>query len=94
MTQVVYCANPLRFFVTNDRNCPVPAVVIGGKPEELEEISDNIPEIISFNLEYVGCLAAMRLHERIINPRLGISRKFIPAGDAFWLDSETDAQSL
>ncbi len=72
----------------------MPAVVIGGNPEELEEISDNIPEIISFNLEYVGCLAATRLHERIMNPRLGISRKFIPAGDAFWLDSETDAQSL
>ena len=92
---VVYCADiPCRFLLQRPELSGLPAVVIGGKPEELEEISDNIPEIISFNLEYVGCLAAMRLHERIINPRLGISRKFIPAGDAFWLDSETDAQSL
>lgn len=91
---IVYCADiPYRFLLKQPELSGLPAVVIGGKPEELEELSGNGPEVISFNMEYVGCLAAMRLHERIRNPRLGISRKFIPAGDAFGLDSETDAQS-
>ena len=91
---IVYCADiPYRFLLKQPELSKLPTVVIGGKPEELEELSGNIPEVISFNMEYVGCLAAMRLHERIMNPRLGVNRKFIPAGNVFGLDSETDVQS-
>ena len=90
---IVYCADiPYRFLLKQAAVAALPGVVIGGKPEELQEFSGNIPEVITFNMEYVGCLAAMRLHERMKNPRLGISRKFNPAGDVFGLDPETDAE--
>ena len=91
---IVFCADiPYRFLAKNPEISGLPSIVIGGKPEELEELSGNIPEVITFNMEYVGCLAAMRLHERMKNPRLGVERKFIPAGDAFGLDSETDVHT-
>lgn len=92
---IVYCADiPYRFLLKQPELSALPSIVIGGKPEELQALSDNMPEVISFNMEYIGCLATMRLHERMQNPRLGIIRQFIPAGDAFGLDSETDAQSV
>lgn len=84
---IVYCADmPYAVLAKYPEIAGLPSIVIGGRPEQYIEQPDNAPDMIMFDMEYVGCLAAMRLHERINNPRLGVIRKLVPAGTVFAVD--------
>ncbi len=74
---IVYCVNipfsPLRRFATV-RN--LPSVVID-RQMEMEENDPDV-ELIDFDSERIGCLAAERVYERMRNPSLEPRRILIP----------------
>ncbi len=89
---IAYCADiPYLTLMKYPEIAMLPAVIIGGRGEHYSKQPDNAPDVIRFDMEHVGYLAAQRLHERINNPHLGITRNLIPAGTAFVTDAQADS---
>jgi DNA-binding transcriptional regulator YhcF (GntR family) len=77
---IIYCVDILYSLLYMYKEiATLPAIIIGGGgATDCMGNSDLIDRIV-FDIEYIGYLAAQRLHERMQNPCLGIIRYLIPS---------------